>query len=56
MAGYLLATNLFELEYHFSLALWLTGPLAGMVFVGLSGMAATWRVITHAPINVLRAA
>ena len=56
VAGYLLATNLFELEYHFSLALWLTGPLAGMVFVGLSGMAATWRVITHAPINVLRAA
>ncbi len=56
VAGYLLATNLFELEYHFSLALWLTGPLAGMVFVGVSGMAATWRVITHAPINVLRAA
>jgi len=56
LAGYLLATNLFELEYHFSLALWLTGPLAGMFFVGLSGMAATWRVITHAPVNVLRAA
>ena len=56
VAGYLLATNLFELEYHFSLALWLTGPLAGMAFVGVSGMAATWRVITHAPINVLRAA
>lgn len=56
LAGYLLATNLFDLDYHFSLALWLTGPLAGMLFVGLSGMAATWRVITHAPVNVLRAA
>jgi putative ABC transport system permease protein len=56
LAGYLLAENLFELEYHFSLKLWLTGPLAGMIFVGLSGMAATWRVITHAPVNVLRAA
>jgi len=56
VAGYLLAVNLFELDYHFSLALWLSGPLAGMVFVGLSGMAATWRVITHAPVNVLRAA
>jgi len=56
LAGYLLAENLFDLEYHFSLTLWLTGPLAGMVFVGLSGMAATWRVITHAPVNVLRAA
>jgi len=56
LAGYLVARNLFELEYHFSLGLWLTGPLAGMLFVGLSGMAATWRVITHAPVNVLRAA
>jgi putative ABC transport system permease protein len=56
LAGYLLAENLFELEYHFSLSLWLTGPLAGMIFVGLSGMAATWRVITHAPVNVLRGA
>ena len=56
LAGYLLATRLFELEYQFSTALWLVGPIAGMVFVGLSGMAATWRVITHAPVSVLRAA
>jgi putative ABC transport system permease protein len=56
LASYLLAVKLFELEYHFNLALWLTGPLAGMVFVGVSGMAATWRVITRAPLNVLRAA
>jgi len=56
LAGYLLANKLFDLEYHFSPELWLAGPLLGMVFVGLSGMAATWRVITHAPVNVLRAA
>ena len=56
LAGYLLATRLLELDYNFSPALWLAGPLAGMLLVGLSGMAATWRVITHAPINVLRAA
>jgi putative ABC transport system permease protein len=56
LAGYLLATRLFELEYQLSAILWLAGPLAGMVFVGLSGMAATWRVITHAPVSVLRAA
>jgi len=54
LAGYLLAENLFELEYHFSLTLWLAGPVAGMVLVGLSGMAASWRVITHAPVSVLR--
>ena len=51
-----LAEKLFDLDWHFNLVLWLTGPLAGMLFVGLSGMAATWRVITHAPINVLRSA
>jgi putative ABC transport system permease protein len=56
LAGYLLAENLFDLEYRFSLELWLVGPLLGMLFVGLSGMAATWRVITRAPVNVLRAA
>jgi putative ABC transport system permease protein len=56
LAGYLLAHRLFDLEYHFSPELWLAGPLLGMLFVGLSGMAATWRVITHAPVNVLRAA
>jgi putative ABC transport system permease protein len=56
LAGYLLASRLFELEYHFSTALWLAGPLAGMLFVGISGMTATWRVITHAPVSVLRSA
>jgi len=54
LAAFVLATRLFELEYHFSTMLWLSGPLAGMILVSLSGMAATWRVITHAPVNVLR--
>jgi len=56
LAGYLLATQLFQLEYQFSIGLWLAGPIAGMLLVGLSGMIATWRVITHAPVNVLRTA
>ncbi len=54
LAGYLLAENLFELEYQFSFLLWLAGPVAGMILVGLSGMAASWRVITRAPLSVLR--
>ncbi|MEJ8566706.1 ABC transporter permease [Elongatibacter sediminis] len=56
LAGYLLATQLFELDYGFSALLWLAGPVAGMLLVGLSGMAATWRVVTHAPVSVLRSA
>ena len=55
-AGYLLASQLLELNYGFSATVWIAGPLLGVLFVGLSGMAATWRVITHAPMNVLRAA
>jgi putative ABC transport system permease protein len=56
LAGYLLAENLFELEYRFSFSLWLAGPAAGVVLVGLSGMVASWRVITRAPVSVLREA
>jgi putative ABC transport system permease protein len=55
LAGWLLAENLFDLEYGFSTVLWLAGPLLGMVFVGLSGMVATWRVISQAPVSVLSA-
>ena len=56
LAGWLLAENLFELDYGFSIVLWIAGPVAGVLLVGLSGLAATWRVVTHAPNSVLRAA
>jgi putative ABC transport system permease protein len=54
IAGWLIAERLFELEYQFSTTIWLAGPLAGMIFVGLSGVIATHRVVTHAPVSVLR--
>jgi putative ABC transport system permease protein len=56
LAAWHLAVNLYELEYHFSWALWLTGPVLGMLFVGVSGLLATWKVVTHSPVSVLRAA
>jgi putative ABC transport system permease protein len=55
LAAWHLAVNVYELPYNFSPVLWLTGPLLGMIFVGISGMMATWRVVTHSPLNVLRA-
>ena len=55
LAAWYLAVNVYELPYYFSPAVWLTGPLLGMVFVGISGLVATWRVITHSPLTVLRA-
>jgi len=56
IAGYFLATRLFELDYQFNVLLMLSGPLAGMVFVGLSGVLAARKVISTAPVHVLRAA
>ncbi len=54
LAAYLLATRLFNLEYQFSLALWIVGPLAGVLLVTLSGLGVSWRVVSHAPASVLR--
>ncbi len=55
LAAWYLAVNVYDLAYHFSPALWLAGPMLGMVFVGSSGMIATWRVVTHSPLAVLSA-
>ena len=54
LAAWHLAVNVYELEYQFSTILWLTGPVLGMLFVGSSGLMATWRVVTHSPLGVLR--
>jgi putative ABC transport system permease protein len=54
LAAWHLAVNVYELPYQFSPMLWLTGPILGMVFVGSSGLLATWRVVTHSPLSVLR--
>ena len=54
LAAWHLAANVYELPYQFSATLWLTGPILGMLFVGCSGLLATWRVVTHSPLSVLR--
>jgi putative ABC transport system permease protein len=54
--AWLFSTRLLELPYTFAPMLWLVGPLFGMVVVGISGVAATWRVVTRAPVSVLRSA
>jgi len=55
LAAWHLAVNVYELQYHFSPLLWITGPVLGMLFVGISGLLATWRVVSHSPLSVLRA-
>lgn len=56
LAGYLLATEVYGLEYRFNLAVTLLGPLAGALFVGAAGLLATRQVIGTPPVQVLRRA
>jgi putative ABC transport system permease protein len=55
LAAWHLAVNVYELSYHFNPLIWLSGPLLGMLLVGCSGLLATWRVVGHSPLSVLRA-
>jgi putative ABC transport system permease protein len=54
LAGWLLATQLFELEYTLDPWVWLIGLAAGAIIVGGAGTFAARNVINHPPINVLR--
>ncbi len=54
LVGYMVATDVFQLDYQPSIGLWLGGPLAGTVLVGIAGILATYRVVSHPPVAVLR--
>jgi putative ABC transport system permease protein len=54
LAGYLLATEVFDLKYSFDPLIWLVGLSAGTVLVGVSGTLATRSVVNHPPVVTLR--
>lgn len=54
--AFIIAVNLFELEYNFSPALWFAGLLGGTLLVCVSGFLAARGAINAPPIDVLRAA
>ena len=54
LAGYFLATEVFNLKYSFDPRIWLAGLSAGALLVGLSGTLATRSVVNHPPIVTLR--
>jgi putative ABC transport system permease protein len=53
-AGYFLATELFNLDYTFSFAVWGVGLVSGALLVGISGTLATRSVVNHPPVATLR--
>lgn len=52
--GYLLATQVFELAWQANPWLWAGGAVIGTLLVGITGVLATRRVVTHPPLAVLR--
>jgi putative ABC transport system permease protein len=54
--GFLVATQLFQLDFVPGIALWLGGLLAGALVVGISGTLAVRSVVNHSPVATLRGA
>lgn len=54
VAGYFLATRLFNLEYSLDLWVWSVGLAFGVLVVGASGTLATRSVVNHPPVATLR--
>ena len=54
VAGWLLATELFKLEYTIDPWVWVIGLAAGAIIVGGAGTFAARGVINHPPISTLR--
>jgi putative ABC transport system permease protein len=54
LIGYLIATQIFELEYVPGPGLWLTGLAVGAAIVGVSGTLAVRSVVNESPVVTLR--
>jgi putative ABC transport system permease protein len=52
--GFVLAEQIFELDYVINPNLWVIGILAGAVVVGVTGTLATRKAVTEPPVVVLR--
>ncbi len=54
VAGYFVATRLFNLEYGLDPWVWTVGWASGVLLVGVSGLLATRSVVNHPPAATLR--
>ncbi len=53
--GYLLASRVFDLQYSPDPWVWIIGVVGGAVLVGTAGMLAARSVVSHPPLQALRA-
>lgn len=54
LTGYMLAVQLFELEFSFNPALWVVGVFGSGLLIGLAGTLATYPLLIHPPLRTLR--
>ncbi|MCB1873441.1 MAG: ABC transporter permease [Gammaproteobacteria bacterium] len=56
ITGWVIADELFALDYRFNPWLWLAGTLGGSIGVGIAGVAATYPFVVRPPLHTLRTA
>lgn len=56
LTGWVIADELFALEYRFNPWLWLAGTLGGGIGVGIAGVVATYPFVVRPPLHTLREA
>jgi putative ABC transport system permease protein len=54
IVGYLLATQVMNLDYTFDATVWIIGLFAGVTLVGVIGTLATYSVVNAPPVETLR--
>ena len=54
--GFVLSWKVFQFDYHMNPWVWVAGPLAGLVCVGLNAWLGARRALSHPPILALREA
>ncbi|MCB1761135.1 MAG: ABC transporter permease [Gammaproteobacteria bacterium] len=54
LTGWAISDQLFALEYRFNPLLWLAGTLGGGIGIAVAGVAATWPLVIHPPLQTLR--
>jgi putative ABC transport system permease protein len=56
LTGWLLAEQLFGLQFNFNPVLWVTGVLGSGLLIGLAGTLATYPLLIRPPLQTLRRA
>ncbi|MGD8567141.1 MAG: FtsX-like permease family protein [Gammaproteobacteria bacterium] len=54
IAGYVLARQVFDLDFHINPLLWVVGVAGGVIGVGLAGVLGTRKVLARPPLSIIK--